>query len=117
MLSTALPSWLAGVIAAANDAVKHAPPERTSIHARFSNNAREWREYREDDQQRVAQMPLKKTARLDRTVRNKIRQILRHFYHQLLTQRIPDRLSETIAAARKREPPTGPGSADRKNST
>jgi hypothetical protein len=62
-------------------------------------------------------MPLKKTARLDRTVRNKIRQILRHFYRQLLTQRIPDRLFESVAAARKREPPTSRGHADRKNST
>jgi hypothetical protein len=62
-------------------------------------------------------MPLKKNARLDRTVRSKIRQILRHFYRQLLMQRIPDRLSETIAAARKRGPSASPGSAGRKNST
>ena len=72
-------------------------------------------EYRETDQQRVAQMPLRKTVRLDRGVRNKIKQILRHFYQQLLTQRIPERLSETVAAA-EHEPPTSPGSA-RKNST
>jgi hypothetical protein len=49
-------------------------------------------------------MPLKKNARLDRTVRNKIRQILRRFYQHLVTQRIPGRLSATVASASEREP-------------
>ncbi len=60
-------------------------------------------------------MPLKKNARLDRTVRNKIRQLLRQFYQQLLAQQIPDRLSETVAEARRREFPASLGSADRKD--
>jgi hypothetical protein len=62
-------------------------------------------------------MPLKKNARLGRAARIKIRQILRRFYQQLLTRRIPDRLSAMVTTARGREPPDQPAKPRSKPST
>jgi hypothetical protein len=41
------------------------------------------------------EMPLNVNARLDPPKRNKLKQMLRRFYQQLLNMRIPDRLRAT----------------------
>jgi hypothetical protein len=54
------------------------------------------------------EMPLKINARLSPVARKKLKQLLRRFYHQLASKRIPDRLLAAMSSFRHRKSPDQP---------